>query len=61
MLVVGTDDDLTPDSIAVQMAEQIDGSWLVRFKGVPHAGSYDAPVQYGEVVLTFLGTYISPL
>ena len=61
MLVVGTDDDLTPDAIAVQMAEQIDGSWLVRFKGVPHAGSYDAPVQYGEVVLTFLETDVSPL
>ena len=61
MLVVGTDDDITPDTIAVEMAGQIDGSWLVRFKDVPHAGSYVAPVEYGDVVLTFLGMDESPL
>lgn len=61
MLVVGTDDDLTPESISVQMAGQIDGSWLVRFKGLPHAGSSYAPVEYGENALYFLGTDESPL
>ncbi|TAJ44088.1 alpha/beta fold hydrolase [Methanofollis fontis] len=61
MLLVGTDDVLTPDAVAVQMAGEIEGSWLVRFKGVPHAGSHYAPVEYGEIVLTFLGMDESPL
>jgi pimeloyl-ACP methyl ester carboxylesterase len=61
MLVTGTNDILTPDSISVRMAGQINGSWLVRFRGVPHAGSSYAPVQYGENALAFLGTDESPL
>jgi pimeloyl-ACP methyl ester carboxylesterase len=56
MLVGGTADDLTPDAISVRMAGQINGSWLVRFKGLPHAGSDYAPVEYGENALAFLGT-----
>ncbi len=61
MFVVGTEDLLTPDAVAVQMAGQINGSWLVRFKGLPHAGSHSAPVEYGENALAFLGTDESPL
>jgi len=61
MLVVGTDDVLTPDAVAVRMAGQINGSWLVRFKGLPHVGSHSAPVEYGENALTFLGMDESPL
>ena len=61
MLVVGTSDDLTPETVSIRMAGQINGSWLVRFKGVPHAGSSYAPVQYGENALAFLGTNESPL
>jgi pimeloyl-ACP methyl ester carboxylesterase len=60
MLVSGTADDLTPDSISVRMAGQINGSWLVRFRGLPHAGSDYAPVEYGENALAFLGTNESP-
>lgn len=56
MLVSGTADELTPDAISVRMAGQINGSWLVRFKGLPHAGSAYAPVEYGENALAFLGT-----
>ena len=61
MLVVGTDDVLTPDAVAVRMAGQINGSWLVRFKGLPHVGSHYAPVEYGENALDFLGMDQSPL
>jgi len=61
MLVEGTADILTPDPISVRMAGQINGSWLVRFKGIPHFGSNSAPVQYGENALFFLGTNESPL
>jgi len=61
MLVVGTADDLTPDAVSVRMVGQINGSWLVRFKGLPHVGSHYAPVEYGENALKFLGTDESPL
>lgn len=61
MLVVGTADVLTPQTVTVQMAGQINGSWLVRFKGLPHFGSKYAPVQYGENALDFLGMDESPL
>lgn len=60
MLVEGTHDSLTPDPIAVRMAGQINGSWVVRFKGIEHFGSRYAPVQYGENALYFLGTNESP-
>jgi pimeloyl-ACP methyl ester carboxylesterase len=60
MLVVGTDDILTPQSAAVQIAGQIDGSWLVRFKDEPHVGSRFAPVEYGEIALDFLCMNESP-
>ncbi len=61
MLIVGTNDELTPDTVSVQMAGQIKGSWLVRIKDVPHAGFAYAPVEYAENVLNFLGMDESPL
>jgi len=61
MLVVGTADVLTPEPVTVQIAGQIRGSWLVRFKGLPHDGSLYAPVEYGENALNFLGMNESPL
>ena len=61
MLVVSTADDITPDAVSVRIAGQINGSWLVRFKGLPHVGSHYAPVEYGENALTFLGMDESPL
>ncbi len=60
MLVVGTDDILTPQSVAVRIAGQIDGSWLVRFREEPHVASRFAPVEYGECALTFLCMNESP-
>ncbi|KAF1074931.1 alpha/beta fold hydrolase [Methanogenium sp. MK-MG] len=60
MLITGTADDLTPQSVALEIANQIDGSWLVRYKGIPHAGSSYAPVEYGNVVTTFLEMDESP-
>lgn len=60
MLVVGTDDILTPQSVAVQIAGQINGSWLVRFRDEPHVGSRFALVEYGETALDFLCRNESP-
>lgn len=61
MLIVGTADTTTPDAVSARMAGQINGSWLVRYKGLNHIGSRHAPVQYGETALFFLGTNESPL
>ncbi len=55
MLVVGTDDTVTPDVLSARMALQINGSWLVRFHGLPYAGGDVAPVEYCENALYFLG------
>jgi len=54
LLVVGTDDTITPAALSSQMAGQINGSWLVRFEGLPHAGGDRAPVTYGETAVHFL-------
>jgi len=60
MLIVGTDDVLTPDSISVQIAGQINGSWLVRFEGVPHSGQTFVPAQYANSIINFLDMNESP-
>ncbi|MCX6696893.1 MAG: alpha/beta hydrolase [Methanoregula sp.] len=60
MLVEGTADVITPDAVAAQMVTQINGSWLVRFKGLPHIGSQKAPVEYGENALSFFSNNESP-
>jgi pimeloyl-ACP methyl ester carboxylesterase len=60
MLAVGTDDVLTPQAVAVQIAGQINGSWLLRYKDLPHIGSRYAPVEYGKNTLEFLGTNQTP-
>lgn len=61
MLVVGTEDVLTPQEVSLQIAGEINGSWLVRFKGLPHTGYHQAPVQYGQSALNFLAMNISPV
>jgi pimeloyl-ACP methyl ester carboxylesterase len=60
MLVVGNGDTVTPQAVAVKIAGQIDGSRLVRFRDLPHVGSHDAPVEYGENALNFLCMNESP-
>ena len=61
MLVVGTEDVLTPQEVSLQIAGKINGSWLVRFKGLPHTGYHQAPVQYGQNALNFLAMNESPV
>jgi len=61
MIIVGTADTTTPDAVSVRMAGQINGSWLMRYKGLEHIGSRYAPVQYGKTALLIPGTDESPL
>jgi pimeloyl-ACP methyl ester carboxylesterase len=60
MLVVGTADIMTPETVTIKMAGQINGSWLVRFKDLPHVGSHYAPVEYGKNALDFLNMNETP-
>ncbi len=60
MLVVGTADVLTPPPVTYQIAGQINGTWLVQFKDLPHIGSRNAPLEYGANALAFLGNNESP-
>jgi pimeloyl-ACP methyl ester carboxylesterase len=61
LFIVGTNDTITPEVLSVRMAGQVPGSWLVRFKGLPHAAAGEAPVVYGRTILFFLDTNESPL
>ena len=61
MLVVGTGDVITPQQVTVKMASQINGSWVVRWQGLPHVGNKKAPVQYGETAVYFLSSNQAPL
>ncbi|HOV67130.1 MAG TPA: alpha/beta hydrolase [Methanoregulaceae archaeon] len=54
LLVVGTEDTITPPALSYQMAGKVNGSWLVRFEGLPHAGGDVAPVAYGRTAVHFL-------
>ena len=60
MLIVGTNDIFTPDSISVQIAGQVNASWLVRLTGILHSGQTYAPVQYASSVTSFLQTNETP-
>ncbi len=54
MLVVGTQDTITPDILSARMAGKINGSWLIRFSDLPHAGGDVDPVRYADNALYFL-------
>lgn len=60
LLLVGSDDILTPPNVTHQIAGRINGSWLVEFKDLPHVGSHYAPVEYGKTTLNFLDVNQSP-
>jgi len=60
MLITGTADEAISQAVAVDIAGQINGSWLVRFKGIPHMGSDYAPYEYAEITKTFLEMNESP-
>jgi pimeloyl-ACP methyl ester carboxylesterase len=60
LLIVGTADLLTPDPVSVQIASQVNGSWVMRFTGIPHSGQSYAPIQYAEGVIAFLNMNEAP-
>lgn len=56
LIMAGTADEVVPPGNALLLAEQIPGSWLVRFRDGGHGMMFQFPEQLAEVVHTFLAT-----
>ncbi|NDV24197.1 alpha/beta fold hydrolase [Desulfovibrio sp. JC022] len=54
LVISGLDDDILPEKLSVEIAEQIKGSWLVRYKNATHWLMYQDPVGLGLTVNNFL-------
>jgi pimeloyl-ACP methyl ester carboxylesterase len=56
LLLVGTEEVLTPVNVSVIIAEQIPDAQLVRFEGVGHSGEQYVPEEYANEILNFLAS-----
>ncbi len=54
LIITGLDDDILPEPLAVQISNEIKGSWLVRYKNATHWLMYQDPVGLGCTVNNFL-------
>ncbi len=54
MVMVGTDDMVTPEQGAIDVALEIKGAWLVRFKGCSHEILDEMPLRSAECIKFFL-------
>jgi pimeloyl-ACP methyl ester carboxylesterase len=59
LVIVGTDDVLTPPTNSLLITERIPGAWLVQIKGAGHGLMYQYPEQFNKVLQTFLSTTTS--
>jgi pimeloyl-ACP methyl ester carboxylesterase len=56
LVIVGTDDVITPAPNSIMIAEKIPGAWLVQIKDTGHGLIYQYPDKFNRVVSTFLQT-----
>jgi pimeloyl-ACP methyl ester carboxylesterase len=56
LVIVGTDDVVTPSANSLLITERIPGAWLVQIKGAGHGLMYQYPEQFNKVLQTFLST-----
>ncbi|MDO5846041.1 MAG: alpha/beta hydrolase [Methanocorpusculum sp.] len=54
MVLVGTEDTVTPVQGSVDVAAEISGAWLVQFKNCSHRIWSEIPLRSSEIVKTFL-------
>jgi pimeloyl-ACP methyl ester carboxylesterase len=54
LVIVGTDDVLTPPANSIQITERIPGAWIVQMKGAGHGLMYQYPEQFSKILETFL-------
>jgi pimeloyl-ACP methyl ester carboxylesterase len=56
LVVVGTEDAVTPPANSIILTQKILGAWLVQINGGRHGLMYQFPEQFSNVLLTFLNT-----
>jgi pimeloyl-ACP methyl ester carboxylesterase len=56
LVIVGTDDVVTPPANSLLITERIPGAWLVQIKGAGHGLMYQYPEQFNKALQTFLST-----
>jgi pimeloyl-ACP methyl ester carboxylesterase len=61
LVIVGTEDVLTPPANSLLITERIPGAWLVQIKGAGHGLMYQYPEQFNKVLQTFLSTTTSSI
>lgn len=54
LLLIGTEDVLTPANVSAIIAEQVPVAQVVRFEGVGHSGEQYVPEEYANEILNFL-------
>ena len=54
LIATGTEDVSTPPENALILANQIPGSWLVRFEGAGHGLMYQYPEKFARIIIEFL-------
>ncbi|MFW5500509.1 MULTISPECIES: alpha/beta fold hydrolase [unclassified Maridesulfovibrio] len=56
LIISGLDDDILPEKLSAEIAKQVKGSWLVRYRNATHWLMYQDPVGLGRTVNNFLAT-----
>ena len=56
LVIVGTDDVVTPPANSLLITERIPGAWLVQIKGAGHGLMYQYPEKFSSILITFLST-----
>ena len=56
LVIVGTEDAVTPPANSIILAQKIPGAWLVQINGGGHGLMYQYPEQFSNGLLTFLNT-----
>jgi pimeloyl-ACP methyl ester carboxylesterase len=56
LVIVGTEDAVTPPANSMVLTQKIPGAWLVQINGGGHGLMYQYPDKFSRIVLTFLET-----
>lgn len=56
LVIVVTEDAVTPAANSMILTQKIPGAWLVQINGGGHGLMYQLPEQFSNLLLTFLNT-----
>ena len=54
LIMVGTDDAVTPPANSIKLAQKIPGAWLIQIKDASHGLMYQYPLKFSEIIQLFL-------